>query len=178
MDDIYNIHVHYVEIKYKDKLYIISTKVVEDIISYCKDITNLSFSSSSIDLSFSTSRSDNHIMGFICSQLVIKGNIPNLSHIARGIIGTDHKTVSRGQKLQNIYKSVFSPETIEPVPIIYPLLHSTKKQLYDEIPSDLYKLTWACRDVIYKDNKAFPCNKCSKCADMKIAGLVHNVINL
>lgn len=66
--------------------------------------------------------------------------------------------------LSNVSKS-------EPVKLTFPLRNTTKQQLLQEIPSDLYKLIWYCE--IPKEGKA--CGRCEAClthaAELHMHGL-------
>ena len=57
----------------------------------------------------------------------------------------------------------------------YPLMDVSRADVHKRLPEFLKHLIWSCTDPTIKGNKAYSCEKCSKCAYNKREGLSHNI---
>ena len=61
------------------------------------------------------------------------------------------------------------------IKMVYPLMNIPRATVYKRLPKFLGPLIWSCTNPIIKDNNAYPCEKCSKCAYNRREGLIHNI---
>lgn len=182
-EDKYDIYVHHIEMIYNDKLYIVSKIASDNCVNWCKkNIKDFTYTTSAVDISYSSTRAGMPIIAFICSQLVLRSNITNLCYITLGLFfykkDPKHYYHSLVNNLYTIYTAGFGDHKNTIIPIVFPLMNSRKIELYNSLPKELAKLTWGCLTPIYKNNYIYPCNNCEKCEQLEEAGIIHNIIKL
>tara|TARA_Y100000310_G_C20573492_1_gene759266 strand:- start:401 stop:1078 length:678 start_codon:yes stop_codon:yes gene_type:complete len=99
-------------------------------------------------------------------------------------IGDNHDDFGSYQWKSPIAQSIFltaslrQPWLNQTIPqIIQPIADISKKDLIEDMPQELYNLTWSCRQPVFKikKNSYVECGKCNVCLDIKKIGHFRNI---
>jgi 7-cyano-7-deazaguanine synthase in queuosine biosynthesis len=107
------------------------------------------------------SDSINFFAGYICSVN------PDIVKVAMGMNATDsnHALEARRKRANAILAAFTSVEKI------YPVLHMTKREIYDSLPDWLRDKFWSCRRPVYTDSGVESCGECKACKQLAEAGI-------
>ena len=107
------------------------------------------------------SDSINFFAGYICSVN------PDIVKVAMGMNATDsNHALEARRKRANAILAAFTP-----VEKIYPVLHMTKREIYDSLPDWLRDKFWSCRRPVYTDSGVESCGECKACKQLAEAGI-------
>ena len=103
----------------------------------------------------------NYFAGYICSVN------PNIVKVAMGMQANDHNQAleERRKRADKILRAFTDVEKI------YPVLNSTKREIYASLPASLKDMFWSCRHPVYTEKNIAPCGKCDTCVKLREQGI-------
>lgn len=103
----------------------------------------------------------NFFAGYICSVN------PNIEKIAMGMQANDHNQSLEERRVRaNAILSAFTSAEK-----IYPVLDSTKREIYLSMPEPLRNMFWSCRRPVYTEKNIAPCKRCDTCIKLREQGI-------
>lgn len=165
----YNLHIHHVHIQNIENRHNAEAAAVNLALSELERL-GFSFMYSESAIRIPTynhkfafdSDSINFFAGYICAvcpDIVITASGRQAAEIS------DNSDLRRNRAVK-IFEAFTSLKRIHPV------LHMTKREIYDSLPETLRDKFWSCRTPIYEDDKVRGCGACSACLDLKNAGII------
>ena len=157
----YSIHVHHVEIINKEDRHIAERCAVQKIINYLhvNKYREFQYSESSVVIPSVNGNIpwDTDITSFISGYMA---SFVKFDGVAFGVNKDEalHVSEKQSKRAEIIFES-FSPHAIK----IFPIVHMTKKEIFEFLPKDLSAISWSCRTPVYKDGQIIRCNKCKTC---------------
>lgn len=164
------LHIHHIEIENEENRAPAETSAVNKVLEYFIGVGLTNFEYTTNKVSSPTingkflydSDTTNFIAGFICNAN------PKINSVAMGVNKEDMRTIGSGRiDRANQLLQLFSN-----VEKLYPIKDYGKQELYDMLPKELKDSFWSCRNPVYKDSYAKPCNNCYTCGQMKRLGIV------
>jgi len=177
MDD-YNVrvHVHHMHIFNKENRGIAEKIAVEKTIPMFQKIRFFTHTTSAHEYNFMKGSFifDMDLCAFMAGNIIATTPLSPeaIAYVAMGrtatdIGGGDRTFMARMERAQDIYKSVLSLHNKTSM-YIFPVIHMTKKEVWDMLPDEIRQNVWSCRTPKYtnpRDPK--PCEVCQTCKDMK-----------
>jgi len=166
------IHVHHLILKNIENRALAEQAACKNILNYFRanDYPEFEYTESLHDVSFLRHYFiyDSVMYGFIGANMMI--NDKSIVAMAIGSNGDDRKdlsTILRANKGRDVYHALLPDQMRYQRPYIYPVVHMSKKQIWDMLPKDLRKLAWSCRKPVYENNRVLACGKCKTCHEVK-----------
>jgi len=156
-------HIHHVIIKNYQRRDIPEMMSAHDILADMKEnaINPFTFSTSLIEYPTFNHRTlnDHDAFTFMAANMALL--VPKINQVAYGLTKDDiGDTYSdRREKNSHIWNSIYGKHMDR----VYPISHLTKRDAWDLLPSFYRRLTWSCREPVWKGNMAKPCGLCRPC---------------
>lgn len=160
---------HMIGYSYSSQRWEKEKQCVDNILDWlCKQgLIHFDYIESELDISFSRRRPlDSTVIGFMTGCVLLNKAYPDIDTV---IIGTPkdeyirlgYEELTRRKEISSqITNLVLQSKQVDKIiHYTYPIKNMYKKQIIEDIPKDLYDLTWSCRKP--KDGK--PCLRCHTC---------------
>jgi 7-cyano-7-deazaguanine synthase in queuosine biosynthesis len=173
------IHLHHLYLLNKEQRAEAEQKAVKNILSYISQSHEVKYSESYHEYPYYSYLSlisangivvnqdfmhDSDIYNFIAGTICL--SLRKIKTVAIGRTKSDSEeisTMTRAAIGTSILK-LLAPN----VKKIYPVVHLTKREIYNMLPSELRAMTWSCRTPINIDENTFKeCGKCKTCLELE-----------
>jgi len=141
---------------------------VERIVAWCRDrYRPFRYSESAMDFSALEAIPIDYLsIAFVACQVAI--DTPRCDRIAVAALARDTDIENRSARQRRVFDTLYecyrARKLGEPeVQWIYPVYHSTKRELAATLPRELVELTWSCRRPVREAEQWRPCGVCKAC---------------
>jgi 7-cyano-7-deazaguanine synthase in queuosine biosynthesis len=105
-------------------------------------------------------------IAFVACQVAI--DTPRCNRIAVAALARDTDIENRSARQRRVFETLYecyrARKLGEPeVQWVYPVYHSTKRELGAALPRELVELTWSCRRPVHDAERWRPCGACKAC---------------
>jgi len=165
----FSIHVHHVSLlnfQNREKAEMVATQKTTEIMQRIKPFK---VTYGVVDYMFlSKMLLDTDTCAFVAGQISLTDR--SIKHIAVGRqkddLGNNTAREESVVKRDALLDSLFLYSKY-PVPdMIYPVVHMTKKEIWDMLPADIRDASWSCRMPKYKGDTPTACGRCSPCMSL------------
>ena len=114
---------------------------------------------------------DSHFMFDTDSMNFFAGYVasvnPDITKVAIGMQAQDanHSLEERRVRANRILSAFTDAEKI------YPVMHMSKREIYDMLPAGLRDMFWSCRLPRYSENTIVSCGRCNTCHTLREQGI-------
>ncbi|TMH71234.1 MAG: hypothetical protein E6H57_05465 [Betaproteobacteria bacterium] len=141
---------------------------VERIVAWCRErYRPFRYSESAVDFSALEAIPIDYLsIAFVACQVAI--DTPRCDRIAVAALARDTDIENRSARQRRVFDTLYecyrARKLGEPeVQWIYPVYHSTKRELAATLPRELVELTWSCRRPVREAEQWRPCGACKAC---------------
>jgi len=167
------IHVHHLSLQNIDRRAEAELMAVKKTLTYFSsnhEYREFIFTHSSHDYRFMNKYISYDTMWYAFMAANIMAADTSIKHVAVGRTRSDVESsasMEHAQRGHEVFFATLPPEIRLKRNYIYPIVHLSKKEIWDMLPSALRELSWSCRRPNYENSIAMPCGVCKACLIMK-----------
>jgi 7-cyano-7-deazaguanine synthase in queuosine biosynthesis len=162
------LRVHHIRMANKERRDDAEQRAVEAIVAWCRDrYRPFRYSESGLDFADLEAIPIDYLsIAFVACQVAI--DTPRCDRIAVAALARDTDIENRSARQRRVFDVLYecyrARKLGEPqVQWIYPVYHSTKRELAERLPRELVELTWSCRRPVREAERWRPCGACKAC---------------
>jgi len=162
------LRVHHIRMANREDRADAEQAAVERIVAWCRDrYRPFRYSESALDFTGLEAIPIDYVcIAFVACQVAI--DTPRCNRIAVAALARDTDIENRSARQRRVFDTLYecyrARKLGEPeVQWIYPVYHSTKRELAAALPRELVELTWSCRRPVRDAEQWRPCGACKAC---------------
>jgi 7-cyano-7-deazaguanine synthase in queuosine biosynthesis len=162
------LRVHHIRMANREDRADAEQAAVESIVAWCRDrYRPFRYSESGLDFAGLEAIPIDYVcIAFVACQVAI--DTPRCNRIAVAALARDTDIENRAARQRRVFETLYecyrARKLGEPeVQWVYPVYHSTKRELAASLPRGLVELTWSCRRPVHDAERWRPCGTCKAC---------------